>query len=177
MLDCLSAEGCVYLAGILTLLRAVAFLCAVDADANVIIAGTSFGANLQVIATCLALSGVPILVMAVFGMNWHIGLYVRRFAHYLVASLVFDSFLLAMLPASGLMCTALANEYVLQSGRIFVCGFINAAYGFWAIVLVLLEIQLVRKVHQQAQLVEQGEHTELLRYERKPVDINAFTAG
>ncbi|CAK9044900.1 unnamed protein product [Durusdinium trenchii] len=177
MLDCLSNEVCVYLASLLTFVRAIGFLCAVDAHQNLIVAGTSLGANLQVFATCLALAGVPVMIMANFGMHWRFGIYVRRFAHYLVACLVFDCFILCLLPMGSDMCSALANPFVLKSGRIFVCGFINAAYGFWAIVLLFFEIQMVQKVHLQAQAVEQGEHTELLRYERKSADQTYRFAG
>ncbi|CAE7619518.1 unnamed protein product [Symbiodinium natans] len=177
MLDCLSAQACVYLASALTLLRAVGCLCAVDAHQNLIVAGTPLGAHLQVFATCLALAGVPTLIMANFGIHWHVGLYVRRFVHYLVGCLTFDAFIAILLPMGNNMCSALSNPYVLQSGRIFVCSFINAAYAFWAVVFILLEVQIVRKVHEQALLVEQGEFAELLRYERKPADINVFAAG
>eukprot|EP00913_Durusdinium_trenchii_P009182 g8631.t1 len=110
-------------------------------------------------------------------MHWRFGIYVRRFAHYLVACLVFDCFILCLLPMGSDMCSALANPFVLKSGRIFVCGFINAAYGFWAIVLLFFEIQMVQKVHLQAQAVEQGEHTELLRYERKSADQTSTSSG
>mmetsp|Transcript_29321 Transcript_29321/g.63619 ORF Transcript_29321/g.63619 Transcript_29321/m.63619 type:complete len:178 (+) Transcript_29321:55-588(+) len=177
MLDCFGSGISVYVASVLTFVRAFAFLCAVDAHQNLMVAGTSLGANLQVFATCLALAGVPVLIMANFGLHWGFGHYVQRFAHYLVACLAFDCFILCLLPLGSDMCSALANPYVLQSGRIFVCGFINAAYGFWAIVFLFFEIQLVRQVSLQAHLVEQGEHAELLRYERKPADMNRFAAG
>eukprot|EP00438_Fugacium_kawagutii_P014945 Skav221306 [mRNA] locus=scaffold463:11673:17753:+ [translate_table: standard] len=114
MLDCLGSEISVYVASILTFGRAFAFLCAVDAHQNLIVAGTSLGADLQVFATCLALAGVPVMIMANFGLHWGFGHYVQRFAHYLVACLAFDCFILCLLPLGSDMCSALANPYVLK---------------------------------------------------------------
>mmetsp|Transcript_112153 Transcript_112153/g.157304 ORF Transcript_112153/g.157304 Transcript_112153/m.157304 type:complete len:178 (+) Transcript_112153:55-588(+) len=176
MLDCLSADACLCLASVLTLLRAVGCLCAVDANQDLIVAGTPLGAHLQVLATCLALAGVPTLIMANVGMHRHVGFYVRFFTYYLVGCVIFDAFIALMLPMGSNMCSALADPYVLQAGRIFVCSFINATYAFWAIVFILFEVQLVRKVHEQALIIEEGEFAQLLRYGKQPADVKAIEA-
>ncbi|OLP98461.1 28 kDa ribonucleoprotein, chloroplastic [Symbiodinium microadriaticum] len=107
-------------------------------------------------------------------MHRHVGFYVRFFTYYLVGCVIFDAFIALMLPMGSNMCSALADPYVLQAGRIFVCSFINATYAFWAIVFILFEVQLVRKVHEQALIIEEGEIAQLLRY-GKTADFKDYT--
>eukprot|EP00931_Biecheleriopsis_adriatica_P066454 TRINITY_DN40805_c0_g1_i1.p1 TRINITY_DN40805_c0_g1~~TRINITY_DN40805_c0_g1_i1.p1 ORF type:complete len:174 (-),score=32.02 TRINITY_DN40805_c0_g1_i1:21-542(-) len=167
MVEGLGTPAFMYVASVLTLIRVAGFLSAVDASKHVEIFGAPIGTDIQVFATCLALTGVPTMIMANFGLHWRVEHYVKRFFYYLAAATAFDAFLLLQIPKLSDICSALASPYVLSQGRIFVCGFILSTYGFWSIVYLTVECYIVNRVRLIAGKLKEGEYAELLRYQKK----------
>mmetsp|Transcript_85457 Transcript_85457/g.151108 ORF Transcript_85457/g.151108 Transcript_85457/m.151108 type:complete len:179 (-) Transcript_85457:46-582(-) len=168
----------VYMASVLTLLRAIAVLSFINPTAVQQVAGANYSAETQVFAASLALAGVPMFLMANFGMAWRIEVYVRRFCTYLIGAAAVDCFLLMVIPAGADMCAAVTNPYVIANGRIFVCTFVNASYFFWMAVIASFECYLVYKVREQADILRSGEFAELIRYATgKGGEAERFAAG
>lgn len=164
---CLPISCGVVTAVILSVLRAALFLSLTSGRDSFRHFGMEIGSHTQLCAATVALAGAPLSVLAGFGVMFRMERYVRYFFQFLVCTTCTDVALLIVHPAFyGQICTGIAPDYILQSGRVFVCSFIAAGATFWISAFLALELYVAYSVWSQAELLLQGDHSDLFRFDK-----------
>mmetsp|Transcript_43465 Transcript_43465/g.138370 ORF Transcript_43465/g.138370 Transcript_43465/m.138370 type:complete len:203 (-) Transcript_43465:83-691(-) len=154
----------VLVAFILTIGRAALFLCSFSSAKAVNVGGVQLAPVSQVALAAAALAGVPIAVLAGFGIVFRMEKHVRLFYRWLTLTLLLDIYSAAQVVLSGRVCTAVTWSYLLRQGPMFVCLFIGMGALFWLTVFVLFEAYIAYAVWSQAELLLRDEYAELMRY-------------
>lgn len=161
---CFALPAGVLVAGLGSFLRAALALCHVSSRETLRLLGLSLGPTPQIAVGGVALVGVPLAVLAAFGAMYRIEKHTRLFAQYLVVAALMDAALCLAILLRADMCAAIADEFIVTQGPIFVCIAIRigAASLMWA--YVLLQFHLVHAVWSEAEMLSKGEFPELLHY-------------
>eukprot|EP00933_Yihiella_yeosuensis_P018863 TRINITY_DN1537_c1_g1_i2.p1 TRINITY_DN1537_c1_g1~~TRINITY_DN1537_c1_g1_i2.p1 ORF type:complete len:192 (+),score=31.53 TRINITY_DN1537_c1_g1_i2:105-680(+) len=152
------------LASVICLGRAIVVLSLMEADEAQMVFGVTLSPFLQSALGVISLIGFAVSVLANFGVAFRLETYVSSFAQFMAFSLILDVVLGLVMPLTNDLCGAMASDYVLRNGRVFVCSFINSAFAFWMSAALAVEGFIVSKVWAFAETLRKGEQAELLRY-------------
>lgn len=161
---CLPISWSVAVAAMLSVLRAMLFLSLASGKDTFRHFGMEISSQTQLCAATVALAGAPLSVLAAFGVMFRMERYVRYLFNFTVGMVLLDAALLIVHPAFyGQICTGIAPDYILRSGRVFVCSFIAAGATFWISAFLAFELYLAYAVWSQAELLLQGDFVDLFR--------------
>mmetsp|Transcript_10264 Transcript_10264/g.21744 ORF Transcript_10264/g.21744 Transcript_10264/m.21744 type:complete len:189 (+) Transcript_10264:145-711(+) len=162
----------VLVAFLVSLLRALVLLVCIAPGEDLQVGSMLLSGDMQILVTAAALMGVPISILAGFGVLYRIEKHVRLLVHSQAATLLLDTLLAIRLLASGGICSTLVHTGVLRSDPFFVCFLVDVGTAFWLAAYLAFEAYIAYAVLSQADVLLRGEFTELLRYE----DAKSFDA-
>jgi len=155
--------------GILTtlfvcMLRAMVLLSYFSSRESVGLGGIVLSPFVQVVLAAEALAGVPMAVLAGFGVVFRMERHVQLLLKWLQLTLFLDTLLSIRIMASGNVCS-MVYPYLVRRGPMFICLYVGVAVVFWLTVFLLLEAYLALAVWSQAEQLKKDEYERLVRYD------------
>mmetsp|Transcript_83606 Transcript_83606/g.132146 ORF Transcript_83606/g.132146 Transcript_83606/m.132146 type:complete len:178 (+) Transcript_83606:115-648(+) len=150
-----------------SLIQAAVTLCMVSSSETLYLGRVAMGPRTQMALGSLSIVGVPLAILAGFGTIFRIEKEVWFFFYFSVLNFLNEAFWVSRLVLQGGMCAAMAPPEVLRNGPLFVCAVISSVGTFWLVVYLLIRLYLIAIVWSRAEMLDRGEHAELLSYDNK----------
>eukprot|EP00929_Paragymnodinium_shiwhaense_P000369 TRINITY_DN100615_c0_g1_i1.p1 TRINITY_DN100615_c0_g1~~TRINITY_DN100615_c0_g1_i1.p1 ORF type:complete len:200 (+),score=32.22 TRINITY_DN100615_c0_g1_i1:239-838(+) len=160
----------VLVAGFEVIFRAAVVLSIISSRAELLVAGTNLSPTMQVVLGAFGLLGVPLCILAAFGAMWRMIFWIQLFYQYLAATVILDLWYASKILVFGDVCSAVADDFVMRRGPVFVCILVGLTCFFWTAVYMTFKIYLVLavwSVHYRAahpDQIDDNERVMLLPY-------------
>lgn len=99
---------------------------------------------LQVFTAGWCLAGIPIIVIALWGVSYRLDMNIRLYLYYMVISFIVDiAFIIGVFIVEDVCVHLSLSEYVLSGGKAFSCGVAQAFSVAIAVILIVVLLYMI----------------------------------